>query len=139
LSTINEKAATDVFIRDCMVYLGTCMAPSGQGKDGAHCADYDLLFPDGRLEKGALSFGELKLLPLSYDQQAKLTVRPAKQADVGAGPGTEMTKEIRGGVVGLLLDGRGRPLRLPTDQATRTRTLLRWQKAVGLYPTEANG
>jgi hypothetical protein len=23
LSTINEKAATDVFVRDCMIYLGT--------------------------------------------------------------------------------------------------------------------
>jgi uncharacterized protein (TIGR01319 family) len=139
LSTINEKAATDVFVRDCMVYLGTCIAPAGQGKDGVHCADYEVLFPDGRLEKGSLSFGELKLLPLSHDQQAKLTVRPARQVDVGAGPGAEMTKEVRGGVVGLLLDGRGRPLRLPADQATRTRTLLRWQQAVGLYPTEANG
>ena len=34
LSTINEKAATDVFVRDCMIYLGTCVAPIGQGKDG---------------------------------------------------------------------------------------------------------
>src|SRR5262249_23972398 len=27
LSTVNEKAATDVFVRDCMVYLGPCVAP----------------------------------------------------------------------------------------------------------------
>ena len=32
LSTVNEQAATDVFIRDCMVYLGTCIAPIGQGR-----------------------------------------------------------------------------------------------------------
>ena len=52
LSTIDEKAATDVFVRDCMVYLGTCVAPIGQGKDGERCADYAITFPDGRVDKG---------------------------------------------------------------------------------------
>jgi hypothetical protein len=135
LSTINEKAATDVFVRDCMVYLGTCVSPVGQGKAGERCADYEITFPDGRVDKGVLLFGDLKLLPLSHEQQAKVTVDPAKQVNVGAGPGTPMTKEVRGGVVGLLLDGRGRPLRLPSDHDARTSALMRWQNAVGLYPT----
>ena len=59
LSTINEKAATDVFVRDCMVYLGTCVAPIGQGKDGERCADYDITFPDGRVDKGQLAVRRL--------------------------------------------------------------------------------
>jgi len=54
LSTINEKAATDVFVRDCMVYLGTCVAPIGQAKDGERLADYELTFPDGRVVKEQL-------------------------------------------------------------------------------------
>jgi uncharacterized protein (TIGR01319 family) len=134
LSTINEKAAADVFVRDCMVYLGTCVAPVGQGKEGERCADYEIAFPDGRVEKGSLMFGEVKLLPLSHEQQANVTMNPAKQVNVGAGPGTPMTKELRGGVVGLLLDGRGRPLQLPSDHDARTGALMRWQQAVGLYP-----
>ncbi|WP_447603355.1 glutamate mutase L [Nitrospira sp. Nam80] len=134
LSTINEKAATDVFVRDCMVYLGTCVAPVGQGNEGERCVDYEIAFPDGRVEKGALLFGELKLLPLSHGEEAKVTIDPAKQVNVGAGPGVPMTKEVRGGVVGLLLDGRGRPLRLPSDHDARTGALMRWQHAVGLYP-----
>ena len=134
LSTINEKAAADVFIRDCMVYLGSCVAPIGQGKQGEHCADYEITFPDGRVDKGALLFGDLKLLSLSHEQRAKVTVEPAKQVNVGAGPGTSVTKEVRGGVVGLLLDGRGRPLQLPSNPDARTGALMRWQDAVGLYP-----
>jgi hypothetical protein len=118
-----------------MVYLGTCVAPAGQGKDGDRCADYEIFFPDGRVEKGSLSFGELKLLPLSHEQQAKMTVQPAKQVNVGAGPGNAVTKDVRGGVVGLLLDGRGRPLRLPPEHDARTKALMRWQDAVALYPT----
>ena len=31
LSTVNEQAATEVFVSDCMIYLGTCVAPQGRG------------------------------------------------------------------------------------------------------------
>src|SRR5262245_6892662 len=34
LSTVNEQAATEVFIKDCLVPLGTCVAPIGVGWDG---------------------------------------------------------------------------------------------------------
>jgi hypothetical protein len=33
-----------------------------------------------------------------------------------------------------LLDGRGRPLQLPTDHAARVASLTRWYQAVDLYP-----
>lgn len=135
LSTVNEQAATDVFVRDCMVYLGTCIAPIGQGKDGERCTDYDLAFPDGRIEKGTLTFGDLKLFALTREQQATVTMQPAKQVDLGNGPGQSFTATVRGGVVGLMLDGRGRPLQLPSDQAARVAALTRWDQTVGLYPT----
>ena len=135
LSTVDEQAATDVFVRDCMVYLGTCIAPIGQGKDGERCADYEVALPDGRIEKGTLTFGDLKLFSLTRDQQATVTLQPAKQVDLGEGPGQSFTRTVKGGVVGLMLDGRGRPLQLPTEQAARVAMLTRWYQAVGLYPT----
>ncbi|HRC24194.1 MAG: glutamate mutase L [Nitrospira sp.] len=134
LSTVNEQAATDVFVRDCMVYLGTCIAPIGQGKDGERCADYEIALPDGRIEKGQLAFGDLKLFALTREQQATVTMQPAKQIDLGNGPGQSFTKTVKGGVVGLMLDGRGRPLQLPGEQAARVAMLTRWYRAVGLYP-----
>ena len=134
LSTVNEQAATDVFVRDCMVYLGTCIAPIGQGKDGERCANYEIALPDGRLEKGQLAFGDLKLFALTREQQATVTMQPAKQIDLGNGPGQSFTKTVTGGVVGLMLDGRGRPLQLPGEQAARVAMLTRWYRAVGLYP-----
>ena len=137
LSTINEQAATDVFVRDCMVYLGTCMAPIGQGKDGDVCADVEITWPDGKLTKEQLKFGELKLLPLDSEQKATIKVQPAKGVSMGAGAGVTVTKEVHGGVVGLLLDGRGRPLKLPAEQEARVASLKKWFNAVGLYPKES--
>ncbi len=134
LSTVNEQAATDVFVRDCMVYLGTCIAPIGQGKDGERCADYEVALPDGRIEKGTLAFGDLKLFSLTRDQQATVTMQPAKQVDLGNGPGQSLTQTVQGGVVGLMLDARGRPLQLPAEPTARVAMLTRWYNAVGLYP-----
>jgi hypothetical protein len=134
LSTIDEKAATDVFVRDCMVYLGTCVAPIAQGKDGERCADYTVTLPDGRVDRGQLSFGDLRLIPLAGGQKASITIHPAKQVNVGAGAGVSVTREVQGGVVGLLFDGRGRPLQLPADHAARVAALKKWYQAVDLYP-----
>ncbi len=134
LSTINERAATNVFVRDCMIYLGTCVAPVGQGKAGELCADYEIDFPDGKRVKEQLRFGDLRLYPLELGKNAKLTIQPAKQVNLGAGVGAPLTREVQGGVVGLLIDGRGRPLQLPGEQAVRVAALTRWYEAVDLYP-----
>lgn len=135
LSTVDEQAATDVFIHDCLVYLGTCIAPIGQGKEGETCADYEITFGQGRKpETGTLCFGDLRLISLGDDEKATVTMKPVRQVDLGAGKGTPVTKEARGGAVGLLLDGRGRPLQLPADSKARVAALTKWHQAVGLYP-----
>jgi hypothetical protein len=135
LSTVNEQAATDVFVRDCMIYLGTCVAPIGQGKDGERCADYTIRFGEGRSpESGTLSFGELRLFPLGRDERAQIELRPAKQVDLSEGKGVSVTRDVQGGEVGLLLDGRGRPLQLPAKPEARLAALTRWYQAVNLYP-----
>ncbi|HVG02977.1 MAG TPA: glutamate mutase L, partial [Nitrospira sp.] len=134
LSTVNEQAATDVFVRDCMVYLGTCIAPIGQGQTGERCADYEVILPDGRTDKGTLNFGDLKLYGLARDQQASVTMQPVKQVDLGEGPGQPWTRRVQGGVAGLMLDARGRPLQLPREQTARVAALMQWYQAVDMYP-----
>jgi uncharacterized protein (TIGR01319 family) len=135
LSTVNEQAATEVFVKDCLVYLGTCVAPIGQGKDGERCLEYTITFEGHRrAESGTLAFGELRLIPLALTEQAKIELRPAKGIDAGEGKGNVSTRPVKGGMVGLLLDSRGRPLQLATDRQARVAALTRWYKAVDLYP-----
>jgi uncharacterized protein (TIGR01319 family) len=136
LSTVNEQAATDVLLHDCLIYLGTCIAPMGQGTEGEKCADYTIDFASGRAaERGSLVFGDLKLIPLGEHERATVTIKPVKSVDAGNGKGTTVRRQVRGGVVGLLLDGRGRPLRVPADPKARVAVLRRWYQAVGMYPT----
>src|SRR6266487_567184 len=133
LSTVNEKAATDVFIHDCLIYLGTCVAPIGQGAWGEHCADYAISFQGGRGSvKGTLNYGDMRLFPLAAGEEATVSMTPARSVDLGAGKGVPMERRARGGVVGLVLDARGRPLRLPRKAEERVRALKQWHAVLNL-------
>jgi hypothetical protein len=123
----------DVFVHDCMIYLGTCVAPIGQDKPGERCLDYTIALPDGEV-KGTLKFGEIRLLPLGVKEEAMVRVKPARNMDLGAGRGESLERRVRGGVVGLMLDGRGRPLLLPPRLEDRVRLLKRWHQELNLYP-----
>ncbi|MEE3286060.1 MAG: glutamate mutase L, partial [Planctomycetota bacterium] len=131
LSQVHPEAAVQVFERDCLVYLGTCIAPAGIGKPGKPCFEYQVT-GDEINENGQVLFGELKLLPLADGATATATIEPAKGFDAGEGPGKRIEREIRGGTVGVLLDGRGRPLELPKDRDACREAVVTWNQVQGL-------
>ncbi len=133
LSSVHPEAAAQVFERDCLIYLGTAVAPTGKAKQpGMKVADYTIKFADGRTETGVLEHGELKRYPLDNDERAEVTMRPAKGFDVGGGKGKPVTQTVRGGIAGILIDGRGRPLAIPEDHAERVAVMRKWLDAMDL-------
>lgn len=133
LAQVHPQAALEVFEKDCLIFLGTCVAAKGTGKPGKKCFSYRIA-GDALNESGELAVGEMKLYPLGPDQRARVSVEPARGFDVGAGSGKPLEREVRGGTVGLILDARGRPLELPQDDETRRAALRRWIGELGLYP-----
>jgi hypothetical protein len=56
---------------------------------------------------------------------------------MGAGKGKAVDVSVRGGVVGLIVDARGRrPFELPKDPAKRIEKLRAWNRALDLFPRE---
>ena len=127
LSTVHPEAAAQVFDRDCLIRLGSCVAPVGQGKEGEPCLTIDY---NGKSE--TFRYGELRVLPLGVGETLQATIRPARGFDVGAGKGRPVEATLEGGVVGIVVDTRGRPLQLPPDDATRRQKLISWMTALGL-------
>ncbi|HCJ10798.1 MAG TPA: hypothetical protein DHW14_06505 [Clostridiales bacterium] len=74
--------------------------------------------------------GELRWVPLPAGRRIELIVRPAPPYSVGRGRGVEWRGEFLAGGLGLLLDGRGRPLRLPDDRQARTTLRAAWASEV---------
>ena len=135
LAQVHPQAAMEVFERDCLIDLGTCIAPAGLATDGTVCLRYRI--QGGGLDHaGELLFGDWLRLPLARGQTAVATLQPVRGFDVGAGPGVALEREIRGGEVGIILDGRGRPLRLPADPQACRRQVRRWNRAIGMYPED---
>ncbi len=137
LSTVHPAAATEVFEKDCLIRLGTCVAPVGQPKKrNPVMLEVQLTLPDGKHFKETLNAGGLRFVELAEDEIAKAVLTPARGIDVGAGPGQPVRKELRGGVCGLVFDARGRrPLPLPLESAARVAAANRCVEELSLYPS----
>ncbi|RKX66051.1 methylaspartate mutase [candidate division TA06 bacterium] len=131
LSQVHEQAATEVFDKDCLIRLGTCIAPIGNAKKyGSSCITVSF---NGNTKE--VKYGEMALIPLGVGEKMKIKVKPEKNFDMGEGNGKEVTKEVEGGVVGLIIDARGRrPFTLPEDNKLRVEKLTEWNKVLGTYP-----
>jgi uncharacterized protein (TIGR01319 family) len=141
LSTVHTKAAVEVFNKDCLIHLGTCIAPSGELKEEKDILKYKFEMPDDQTIEGVLKYGEMKKYPLSLDEKgnplkAKAILDPLRGFDLGAGKGAKVEKDIHGGVTGIILDGRGRPFTLPTDDKIRVNKLKEWMIALDIYSKE---
>jgi hypothetical protein len=134
LAQVHEQAAEQVFDRDCMIYLGSCIAPTGTLRFGDPVGEYNISFEGGRSESGTLKFGEMKLFgDFPVGATAKCEFNPSRKIDVGNGAGKPLARTMRGGVVGLVLDGRGRPIALSPDAGARRKQLLEWGSAMDSY------
>ncbi len=121
-----KKAAVEVFEKDCIVWLGTCIAPVGSSKEGKDCVSVKGTTSAGRSIDITQRYGELKLYELKLGESAKVSVNPVRGFDVGAGPGKSMEADLTGGVVGLVVDTRGRPLPFEKNTPDRLGKLKRW-------------
>jgi len=131
-----HKAALEVFNKDCLVRLGTCIAPVGNAKPGALMLTGELTMPDGSNQQVELYQGQLLSIPADHEA-INATLRPAKGFDIGAGKSEEISTIIYGGVVGLVFDGRGRPFNLPVEKDKRIEDLTSWSNAMNEYPLES--
>ena len=135
LAQVNAEAATQVFERDCLIHLGTCVTPIGIGKAGDTCLSIEINYTDRPIITEDIPFGDLRLYPLEIGEKASLKLQPSRRFDLGAGHGTPVETEAMGGVVGLVIDTRGRPLEIPSDSKQRVAQLTKWQDALDIYPS----
>jgi hypothetical protein len=131
LSAVYPEAAAQVFERDCLIYLGTCIAAKGIGKEGKPCFSWTLT--GDVTASGTCNFGDIKLIEMTPEQTATIVCEPTRGFDLGGGNGKKVTHEVRGGTVGLIIDARGRPLGLPEERQQCQQTIARWVENMAMY------
>ncbi|TYB31311.1 MAG: methylaspartate mutase [Candidatus Mcinerneyibacterium aminivorans] len=161
LSQVHKKAATQVFERDCLIYLGTSIVPVGNAKRyGKKAMEVTIEYPLAREEfeekyknenlpydiseimnnktiKKTVNYGEIFRVPLKREEEAVVTINPTKRFDIGEGKGNKRKIRVTGGTAGLIFDARGRkPFNLPQDKKERLEKLIEWSQAMNAYPLE---
>jgi uncharacterized protein (TIGR01319 family) len=138
LSTVNSKAAVEIFHRDCLIRLGTCVTFGGKGQEGDDVGAIALRFTKGESLEQSIKYGTLDRIRLGQNETCEVEVRPSAKFDVGKGQGKPVSAKIEGGEVGLIIDARGRPLQLPLEDKARTNKQLEWFRALDVYPDKQN-
>jgi len=136
LSTIHPEIALHIFEKECLVYLGTLIAGAGSSKPGAAAAAVTIEYKDGKKDDFELSYGKIVRIQAPYDAEVDVRVSPSRDFNFGAGFGKSVEGSVRGGTVGLVFDGRGRPLYMPDEPGERFSALLDWYSSMDVYPQE---
>jgi hypothetical protein len=111
--------------------LGTVVSAVGAASDGTPIARAHLTYENGAEALAELKYGTLELLPLPQGQNARLTIQPRHGINIGFGPGRTGSLTVSGGTMGVVFDGRGRPLNLPQDSGRRRDLIKKWLWTVG--------
>ncbi len=134
IATVAPIAAVQVNENDAVTHrLGTCVIPYGTMRQGEIAVRVGLEYTNGRQVTADVLGGTIKVIPLRTNEQALLSLFPAPTVDVGLGLGerARAAEEIDGGLIGLIIDARGRPLVLPDDGRVRQQLLQQWMQAIG--------
>jgi len=129
LSEVHEKAAVEVFNKDCLVRLGTCIAPVGANDKNNEILEYSFEFNNKKVE-GILKFGEIILVAVDYISVKTKLIMKENYTINGL---SEFKGNVYGGEVGIMLDGRGRPF----DFNSFNKTFIKnWSIQTNEYPLE---
>ena len=127
LSEVHEKAAVEVFNKDCLVRLGTCIAPIGSGSIDDDILEFSFKIKDKEI-KGVLKFGEILLFKADYvEVETKLLMKN----NYTINGMNKFEGKIFGGEVGIMLDGRGRPFDFNNYNKDSVRS---WSVQTNEYP-----
>jgi len=118
-STVHPEAAEEILMRDCLINLCHTIAPVFSQKKNFNSLA-KAYFNDELVYE--IKPGELKLLDKLANRKGKLKVEPTHSSvDLGNGQGESIEKEIEIGEIGVIFDGRNRPIQIPSDSAGRVK------------------
>jgi MutL protein len=138
LAFADSSSALMLLERDLLnnIPLATCVVALGGGRSGDVAIEAELATVSGGPRRITVRHGQIGCLALPPGQKGSLTLRPAGGVRIGLNaPGKEVASRlaaIGGSALGVIIDARGRPLRLPESPIERQQLLWDWLTALGV-------
>jgi hypothetical protein len=132
VAAVKPVAAVEALDAGGFTNLATVVTPVGEATSGETVLRLKVCYADGSELTAEVDYGDLEVLPLPLGQEAVLELRPRRDFDVGlGGRGHGGKRRVSGGLAGLIIDARGRPVALPQDPDRRQERLQGWLWDVG--------
>lgn len=129
IGLIQPIAVVQALEKSGLLSLGTAIVPSGSGVPGEPGLRLRLTHPAGGQLEVEVPYGELEVVPLPAGEEVPVALELASGLRLeGLENGQIM---VTGGAVGLIVDLRGRPLRLPEDPEACAARAQVWLTRVG--------
>jgi hypothetical protein len=129
----NNVLPVQVMESGAFLSVGTVVSPVVSASYGSLVMRAKLTYENGTEARVDLKYGSIEALPLRSGEVGKLSVQLLRGADIGFGPGRGPREpmNVAGGALGVVLDGRGRPLNLPADAGRRRELIKKWNWTLG--------
>lgn len=127
----NSLLPVQVLESGAFITLASAISPVSSARYGSKILRAQLNYDDGTENGIELKQGGFESLRLRIGQSARLTLQPLQRTDIGFGPGKQTSMRINGSALGIVLDGRERPLNLTTDSVRRRELMKKWLWTVG--------
>lgn len=134
LAVIEPVAAVEVATHaNAFLNLGAVIAPFGHGPAGKTALKLKFMQDETEPVELDIPYGVIQQIDLPPGQKATVEIRPTRFFDIGLGqPGRGAIADVEGGVLGLIVDTRGRPLRLSPNDEQRREQLQQWLVGLGV-------
>jgi hypothetical protein len=131
----NRNSILPIQVLESGAFLGlaTVVGPIANTRPGTPILQVRLVHQNGNEARVEVKQGGLEVLPLAVGEVGRLYLQPLHHADLGFGPGHTRPEGIpvSGTALGVVIDARGRPIRLPADPARCREFIKKWLWTVG--------
>jgi hypothetical protein len=132
ISTNNAILPVQVIESNAYVNLGTVIVPLSNARYGTSILKVKVEYEAGNQISLEVRQGSVTALPIQTGQTARVHLQPLRPITIDPiGRDTTRSFKVIGGVCGVIVDARGRPLSLPADAARRRDMLKKWAAGFG--------
>jgi len=131
-ASIKPFISVQVLESSAYLSLATVITPISDARPGSPILRLRVTYESGDETSFDIKQGTLEALPIPMGEAARLRLQPLNRSDVGmGGPGRGGSVRVVGGILGVVIDARGRPLLLPGDTGRRQALYKKWLWTLG--------
>ncbi|HOW92616.1 MAG TPA: hypothetical protein PK883_09895, partial [Anaerolineaceae bacterium] len=127
IAEFNPLLAVQVLESTAFTNLATVVNISSKVRRGEPVLSARLDYVDGKYSEVELKQGSITFLPLPSGTTGRLKINMLRRGEIEEISLSGEPIKVNGGVCGLVLDARGRPLKLPADDEARQTLIKEWE------------